>query len=704
MVRRVIVAFMVFMVLMAMVHGTGDVSASPPGDFNPFSVPQIRLAVQYLVNRSYMAFNVTDNSSYPVLGPPSGIYSVLNITEGGNFRKALEMINGAMEKLKARGYPLEKVNGVWYYAGRPVVVRLFMPAVEPYRRVGFYVADLLQKAGFVVNKFVVDYGTIYTRILPSGSVSDSGSGSGTGSSWDVYVGGVTVRNLTYPAAYFSLRPLEFSNVTVGDMISALGLNLSGFIKALNLSYTPEELAAKTGMNEKDLLLSLLSGRYGSSSDMRKLLTALSVFSSERIPLVRMREYYAYNSTVAFHSRLGMYAQDGSLLWGPFDPLTGSLDPNSAYVWGMISRHRCRAEVSLGSFRVPKSAVPFAGFNGSSEERISYVCEAANWTNGQPLTANDFRYYMEFLREYGGSLYSALFSNVMAFQPVQGNGTVGYVLYLRKPAPSSLYEFYPPLPWDVSFAVAQLISNASSYGINERFSLYGGSGTVPVNLAGDKTVKALEKVLSVLHLSGRSPDFISSRTAVERYSSDLRFVSKYGNLLIGTGPYVISGLSRDVLTLKSTKNGSEVVFTGFSSVNDLVKALEAGKIDGVATPLPRYAYSGMPVEDLLKTEFLSVNDTYVYLFFRAPRAIGGSTTSSSSSSSSTATSSQSSSTHTTSSSATHSTSTSTTHSTSSTTSSTHSTSSSSMTTSSSTSSSTTSSQSSSTSTTSSKKKS
>jgi len=127
------------------------------GKLNPFAVPKIREAINYLVDRKYICDEIMAGMAVPrytCLTPAFPDYAryadVLRDIEkkySYNLDKAREIITGEMLKLGA-----ELREGKWYYKGEPVTI-IFLIRVEDQRRgIGDYVASQLEKLGFTVDR------------------------------------------------------------------------------------------------------------------------------------------------------------------------------------------------------------------------------------------------------------------------------------------------------------------------------------------------------------------------------------------------------------------------------------------------------------------------------------------------------------------------------------------------------------------------
>lgn len=127
------------------------------GKLNPFSIPQIREAVNWLVDRNYIVNEIMAGMAVPrytALTPSFPDYAryadtIKEIEKkySYDFERSKEIITEEMLKLGA-----ELIGGKWYYNGEPVTL-IFLIRVEDQRRgIGDYVASQLEKLGFTVDR------------------------------------------------------------------------------------------------------------------------------------------------------------------------------------------------------------------------------------------------------------------------------------------------------------------------------------------------------------------------------------------------------------------------------------------------------------------------------------------------------------------------------------------------------------------------
>ncbi len=131
------------------------------GKLNPFAVPAVREAMNWLVDRQYIAQELMGGLANPRWLPfntASGDYALLadvaralEAKYAYNPDKAKEVISAEMEKLGAT-----LVDGKWQYNGEPVEIIVLIRTEDERRLVGDYVANQLESIGFTT---VRDYKT-----------------------------------------------------------------------------------------------------------------------------------------------------------------------------------------------------------------------------------------------------------------------------------------------------------------------------------------------------------------------------------------------------------------------------------------------------------------------------------------------------------------------------------------------------------------
>lgn len=145
-------------------YGTsGELTLNPAGpeldngELNPFAVREIREAMNWLINRRHIAEEIYGglavprtlpiNTAFPDYARLADTARALELEYGHDPERAREVIR---EEMEALGATLER--GRWMYDGRPVRLIILIRSEDARKRVGDYVANLLEDEGFRVER------------------------------------------------------------------------------------------------------------------------------------------------------------------------------------------------------------------------------------------------------------------------------------------------------------------------------------------------------------------------------------------------------------------------------------------------------------------------------------------------------------------------------------------------------------------------
>ncbi|MDR7386262.1 MAG: ABC transporter substrate-binding protein, partial [Armatimonadota bacterium] len=124
---------------------------------NPFAVPRIREAMNWLVDRRHIAQEIMGgmgvprwlpiNTAFPDYARLADVARRLEIRYRHDPERARSVITEEMQKLGAN-----LVGGRWQFRGRPVTITFLIRVEDERRQIGDYVAGLLEQLGFVVER------------------------------------------------------------------------------------------------------------------------------------------------------------------------------------------------------------------------------------------------------------------------------------------------------------------------------------------------------------------------------------------------------------------------------------------------------------------------------------------------------------------------------------------------------------------------
>jgi peptide/nickel transport system substrate-binding protein len=127
------------------------------GELNPFHVREVREALNWLINRRYVAEELYGGLAVPRFLPLNTVFPdyarlaeparALELRYQPDPVRAERVIREEMERLGA-----SQEGGVWSYQGQPVRVSVLIRTEDARKRVGDYVANLMQDLGFRVER------------------------------------------------------------------------------------------------------------------------------------------------------------------------------------------------------------------------------------------------------------------------------------------------------------------------------------------------------------------------------------------------------------------------------------------------------------------------------------------------------------------------------------------------------------------------
>ncbi len=152
---------------------------------NPFAVPRIREALNWLIDRRHIATEIMGGLGSPRYFPIATVFPDyarladvarrLELTYAPNPDRARAVITEEMQKLGAT-----LVGGKWQFRGAPVTLTFLIRTEDERRQIGDYIAGLLEGIGFTVER---RYGTS-RELAPLWIGGDPAEGR-----WHLYTGG-----------------------------------------------------------------------------------------------------------------------------------------------------------------------------------------------------------------------------------------------------------------------------------------------------------------------------------------------------------------------------------------------------------------------------------------------------------------------------------------------------------------------------------
>ncbi len=143
---------------------------APEGSFNPFSVREIRYAMQSLVDRDFIANDIYQGRALPMLTNISQLdydqLTIFPVVSAANIRYdpdfANQQIGAAME---ANGATLS--NGQWTFNDAPIMIKIVTRVEDERREIGDLVRSVLEQSGFQVQPIYQQFGPATLAVYAS---------------------------------------------------------------------------------------------------------------------------------------------------------------------------------------------------------------------------------------------------------------------------------------------------------------------------------------------------------------------------------------------------------------------------------------------------------------------------------------------------------------------------------------------------------
>lgn len=566
---------------------------APAGQLNPFALPEVRRAMQRLVDREFVAREIYQGQAapmYTVNSPTDFDYlTVFDIVQAQDLRFdpefAREEIANAMEAAGA-----ELADDVWTYEGEPIRLKFIIRVEDERREIGDLVRAALEEAGFAVDAnyqpFAPAIQTVYSTDPKQFGwhLYTEGWGRGAPNRYDF--GGVN----SYNAPWLGNMPgwqmtgfWQYENQELDELgkklfrgafkdkaerdamyreMTEMGLDESVriWVATVNSAYAVEK-------NVTGITQDLAAGPRG----LWTLRTAYKPDSTE----LTVGHLWVWTERSTWNPVGGIgdvYSSDiyrqlsDPALWN--DPFTGipqpfrvSYDVESA---GPDGKLEVPADAFLWDAKAGKWQTVGAGVEAISKVTYDYSkFFQSNFHHGQPIAMADLLYslYQGFDMSYNPD--KAKIETVMAvtarptletfrgFRVLDENRLEVYVdfwhfdeNYIAAYAtPSSVGT-----PWELLYTLDELV-------FTQRRAAYSDTAAarynVPwISLVLDRDARLARKAMldlrrkkafpaAVFTLPGSTKSLVDAKLADARYGATLDWFTQYGHLIISNGPFFLA---------------------------------------------------------------------------------------------------------------------------------------------------------------------
>ena len=560
-------------------------------EFNPFSIKDIRYALNYLIDRKLIVNELLGGYGAPMISyysPSDPEYlTVIEQLETFNFRYdpilAEKMISNALKEKGAT-----KPNDQWEINHKPIEITIFIRSDDPVRKsIGEILASELEKMGFVVKKDYGDLNKAFVVVYGSDPAEMK---------WNLYTEG-------WGRSAF----VKYDSVGLAQMYSPWFSNMPGFNNPSYWNYKNERLDSITQK--------IYTGNFQSEDQRADLIRdAISegVDQSVRIFLASKIDQYVANEKMdGIVNDLGAGIpnrftiinsrnNDKELLigvkqiyQGAWNPVMGLSDTYSRQIWGIISdpitfKHPftgktfpVRADWNVetagpnGKLNLPDDAIMWdpveqqwkkvpPGTQATSKVRFDF--KFSNWHNGQKMDMKDILHSLYFTVEWGTQtdendktfdveftpISSQIVQTIIGIKPVDEDTIEVYVNYWHfdEGEIADWAAIWSTVPWEISAAMEQSVIDGKA-----SFSRSGATdkNVSWLSLIIPNDAKMIQSYLNEFNEKKYIPkDLEQFETDFnyfdDRYTASSEWVKVHNHAVISNGPFYLSAYSPESRTI------------------------------------------------------------------------------------------------------------------------------------------------------------
>ncbi len=562
--------------------------------FNPFSIQQVRFALNYLVDRDLIVDEILDGygatmvSAYKPYDPDYLL--ILGELQSYNFKHnpalADSMITSALQQAGAK-----KTGGLWYYDSKPVIIDIFIRNDDPVRKsIGEILASQLQGMGFTVKKDYGDLTKAFSTVYGS-NPSDL--------KWSIYTEGWTIGGF-----------VRYDSVITAQMYSPWYSSMPGFNNPSYWNFQDPQVDS--------LSKAIFFGNFTSSEQRANLINQAvdrGIHDSVRIFLACKTDQFIANKKVD-----GIINDFGAGITGRFtpinaksdsdtlaigvktiysgawNPIAGFADTASQQVWGVISDPgsfknpytgytipvrsdwQVYAKGPLDKLDVPSDAIKWdaskqkwvqVGSGATATSAVTFHLKFGNWHDGTPMDMNDVLYGIYFLYQWGADPTNGTMTFDSEFSPkasqsaktlvgvrvINGNTIAVYQNYWHFDSGeiADSAQVWPAMPWEMIYSMEKAVTDGKlafsrSDAVNKNIDWM--SLIIPNDA---KLIKAnLDEFASENSIPPALAFVNDSKYFDSRYDASSSWIAQHGHAVISNGPYYLDSYAPDArkITIKA----------------------------------------------------------------------------------------------------------------------------------------------------------
>ena len=562
--------------------------------FNPFSLQEVRFALNYLVDRKLIVNEIMGGFGKDIVsnyGPHEPEYlHIISVLESYNFRYDPALANRVIsEAMTGAGAVMQ--DGLWHYDGNPVEITIFIRSDDPIRTsIGELLASELEDAGFSVARDFGDLNKAFVTVYGSDPADLS---------WHIYTEGWGGR----------ASLVKYDAVGLGQMYSPWFSTMPGFNNPGYWNY------------ENDYIDEITQRIYGSNfttseerAELIRSATAEGIDEAVRIFLASDEALYAAGDGVdgiindfgagvpSRFTPINARTDSGSLVigvkqiyQGAWNPVAGLSDVYSTQIWRTLNdpvvfRHPYNGEIfpvrgtwtveTAGpdsALDVPADAVlwdtagqawePVAP-GATATSAVTFDLDFSNWHHGPAMDMNDVLYSLYFSLEWGSSQQDAgadsTFDPEFSPRAAQSAATIKGIRILDQDTVQMYVDYWHFDETEiVSWASAWSTTPWETYAAMEQAVLDGkvafsrsdatGKGVNWLSLLVQNDAHLVQEYLDDFEREGHVPAALAGRADAEyaaaRYDAASRWIGEMDHAVISNGPFYLEQYSPESRFIK-----------------------------------------------------------------------------------------------------------------------------------------------------------
>lgn len=565
---------------------------APSGDgLNPFSIKEVRYAINYLIDRELIVNEILKGFGAPMIsafGQFDPDYLILiGILESFGFKYnpqfADKMITSALEQAGAM-----KKDGKWLYQDKPITIKFFIRSDDPRRNaIGETLSSELEKLGFDVFKEFGDLNKAFTIVYGS----DPGE-----IKWHLYTEG-------WGRSAFE----KYDSILAAQMYAPWFANMPGFKTPEYWNYENQEL--------DELTTRVFTGNYTSKSERDELMrqaVELGVRESVRIFIASTIDPYLTSKNVegmitdfgagitSRFSLINAKVTDSDsmkigmkqIYQGAWNPVSGLRDWYATRIWQDVTdpatfrnphtgdvipvRSTWTVETAgpEGKLDVPLDAILWNAFDEKwinagegikATSKVTYDLTYSKWHHGKNMDRNDILYSIYFLSEWGtnegegdltfDSEYTSqaeqIVKTLKGFRFVDDDTLEVYVDYWHfdENYIADYASIWSVMPWEIYAAMEKVVVDGKAAFSRTAANVKNIDWLSLIITNNSKLVRdTLDEFKRNSVIPKTLEDRAGSSYVLERYGASINWIDTKRHAIISNGPFSLENYNPEARTI------------------------------------------------------------------------------------------------------------------------------------------------------------